>query len=126
MADDGGPGPEGTAGSLADALGALRRELAADVSRARSADPQFEVAEVEVEFSVETTRNAEGGVALWVVDAATDIGAPARGPASHQIKLRLKTSDVVLGGSAFVLGDEAEAAPSPAIARSWDEGDLPR
>jgi Trypsin-co-occurring domain 2 len=111
MTDGGGARPEGAVAGLAEALAALRQELSADVSRTRSEQPQFEVTDVEVEFSVETAMDARGGVKLWVVNAG-GLGAADR-PPSHRVRLRLTPSGEGLG----------EELP---IARSWDEGDQPR
>ena len=111
MADGGGTHPEGAVAGLAETLAALRQELSADVSRTRSGQPQFEVADIEVEFSVDTTKDVRGEVRLWVVNAGAQGGASP--PASHRVRLRLALSN----------GGHGERHP---ITRSWDEGDQPR
>ncbi|MET7736538.1 trypco2 family protein [Streptomyces sp. NPDC005402] len=74
---------------LADMLGGLRRELEDAQRRAAGEKLRFGIADVEVEATVQITRNATGraGIQFWVVQAGGDY---AHGNATtHRIKLNL-------------------------------------
>jgi hypothetical protein len=74
---------------LADMLGGLRRELEDAQRRAAGEELRFGIADVEVEATVQITRNAAGraGIQFWVVQAGGDY---AHGNATtHRIKLNL-------------------------------------
>jgi hypothetical protein len=55
---------------LADAVDALRAELSEAMARARDQDIQFPVGEIQVEFHIGVTREAEGkaGLKVWVLE----------------------------------------------------------
>lgn len=89
---------------LADMVAALRAELEDAQRRARGEALRFGIADVEVEATVQITRNAAGraGVQFWVVQAGGEL---ARGNATtHRIKLSLKVPDTTL------IADEGEGA----------------
>ncbi|MEV7738905.1 trypco2 family protein [Streptomyces sp. NPDC088921] len=70
-------------------LGGLRRELGEAQRRAAGEQLHFGIADVEVEATVQITRNAAGraGIQFWVVQAGGDY---TRGKATtHRIKLNL-------------------------------------
>ncbi|MFE6821755.1 trypco2 family protein [Streptomyces sp. NPDC057690] len=74
---------------LADMLGGLRRELEDAQRQAAGEQLRFGIADVEVEATVQITRNAAGraGIQFWVVQAG---GEYTRGNATtHRIKLNL-------------------------------------
>lgn len=81
---------------LADMVAALRSELEIAQRRAKGEKLQFGITDVEMEASVQITRNAAGraGVQFWVVRAGGEL---ARGNAStHRIKLHLKVPATTL------------------------------
>ena len=89
---------------LADMLGGLRRELEDAQRRAAGEQLRFGVADVEVEATVQITRNATGraGIQFWVVQAGGDY---ARGNATtHRIKLNLTLPPTTL------ISDEGDGA----------------
>ncbi len=55
---------------LADAVDALRAELSEAMARARDQEIQFPVGEIQVEFQIGVTREAEGkaGLKVWVLE----------------------------------------------------------
>ena len=76
MADEATPGTQSKVG-LADAVDALRAELSEAMARARDQEIQFPVGEIQVEFQIGVTREAEGklvsgsGFSSLAVAAAT-------------------------------------------------------
>lgn len=89
---------------LADMVAALRSELEEAQRRAQGKALRFGIADVEVEATVQITRNAAGraGVQFWVVQAGGEL---ARGSATtHRIKLNLKVPEHTL------IADEGEDA----------------
>ncbi|MGY1695398.1 trypco2 family protein [Geodermatophilus sp. SYSU D00814] len=75
--------------TLNEAIGELRRELAASVLSAQDEGIRFEVGEIEVEFSVTVEREigASGGVKFWVVNA--EANATSNRSATHRILVPL-------------------------------------
>lgn len=75
--------------SLALMITALRRELEDAQQWARGEDLQFGIADIEVEATVQITRNVSGGggVQFWVVQARGDYGHGSA--TTHRIKLNL-------------------------------------
>ena len=69
MNDEATQGTESRVG-LADAVDALRAELSVAMARARDQEIQFPVGEIQVEFQIGVTREAEGkgGLKLWVLE----------------------------------------------------------
>jgi hypothetical protein len=55
---------------LADAVDALRAELSEAMARARDQEIQFPVGEIQFEFQIGVTREAEGkaGLRVWVLE----------------------------------------------------------
>jgi hypothetical protein len=89
---------------LADMLGGLRRELEDAQRRAAGEALRFGIADVEVEATVQITRNAAGraGIQFWVVQAGGDY---TRGKATtHRIKLNLTLPPATL------ISDEGDVA----------------
>ncbi|MFF7169338.1 trypco2 family protein [Streptomyces pseudovenezuelae] len=89
---------------LADMLDGLRRELEDAQRRAAGEALRFGIADVEVEATVQITRNAAGraGIQFWVVQAGGDY---ARGNATtHRIKLNLTLPPTTL------ISDEGDVA----------------
>lgn len=76
--------PAGDVVGLADALAALGKEVAA--AQESSKLSPFEVADIEAEFSVATTTDAQGRLRLWVVSAEDATAHPA----SHRVRFKLR------------------------------------
>ncbi|MDH6111209.1 hypothetical protein P3T36_003233 [Kitasatospora sp. MAP12-15] len=87
---------------LADAVQAVRRQLAAAAEQAAGQRIQFEVGPVEIEFTVELRRDAKasGGVRAWVLSA--DLEASAGRTRAHRVTVTLTPKDVVTGASPLV------------------------
>jgi hypothetical protein len=88
--------------SLAEAIGELRRELAASVASGQDQEIRFEVGEVLVELSlvIEREVGGKGGVKFWVLNAE---GSARTGRAvTHRLTVpltpRSKTGGPVLTG----------------------------
>jgi hypothetical protein len=121
----GSPGP---VAPLADALAALGQEVAHAQQQGLS---ELEVYEIEGEFSVAVTEDAQGRLGVWVV--GIDDATEAR-PASHRVKFRLSpryrgyatgSSGSASGGGAIPSDGEPFEVGEPAPVRSWDEGGRP-
>ena len=69
MADEAIQGTQSKVG-LADVVEALRAELSEAMARARGQEIQFPVGEIQVEFQIGVTREAEGkaGLKVWVLE----------------------------------------------------------
>lgn len=82
---------------LAEAVEAVRRQLAAAAERAAGERFQFEVGTVELEFGVELRRDgkATGGVRAWVLSA--DLEASAGRTRSHRVTVTLTPKDLATG-----------------------------
>ncbi|WP_329565141.1 trypco2 family protein [Kitasatospora sp. NBC_01266] len=87
---------------LAEAIEAIRRQLAAAADRAAGERFQFEVGPVELELAVELRRDVtvKGGVKAWVVRADAEAGAGRT--RTHKITVSLTPKDLVTGGSVLV------------------------
>ncbi|MFE0458468.1 trypco2 family protein [Kitasatospora sp. NPDC058965] len=87
---------------LAEAVAAIRRQLATAAEQAADERLQFEVGPVELEFSVEVRRDATAGgkVRAWVLSA--EAGASAGRTATHRVSLTLTPRDVGSGGSVLI------------------------
>ncbi|WP_198318648.1 trypco2 family protein [Pseudofrankia inefficax] len=84
---------------MADAIGSLRRELAAARLAADGESIRFELGDVELEFGLELRKEGKGelGAKFWVVSVG---GGGSRGStATHRLKLKLKPHEVVADGS---------------------------
>ncbi len=111
---------------LAQALAALREELAA--AQEAGVGSRFEIAEAEVEFLVEV--DAGGGAKAKAVFGVISPKAGGTAPRAdtHRLRLKLRIKDAATGRNLEVARnesrgwDEGDAAP----AWSWDEGDKPR
>ena len=101
-----------TVTGLAEAIGALRRELA-DAQRAGSGeDFRFRLGPVEMEFLVELTKEGSGeaGVKFWVVNAGAK-GTVSRGT-THRLTLTLHPYDARTGTDAEVGSREEAGRPA--------------
>lgn len=90
---------------LADALEALRAELAAARAKAAGEDPQFPVQSVTVELRVGVTRSKTGKAGFRVPLVGAEIG----GSAGFD-RERLQTVTVVLGGPVDRAGNPVKVA----------------
>jgi hypothetical protein len=88
---------------LADLVNAVRAELETAAIRARDQELQFEVHDVQLEVEVATTgtREAEGGLKVWVL-AVGARGSKAHGD-THKVTLNLNA--VTADGSKFRVSD---------------------
>ncbi|WP_306317707.1 MULTISPECIES: trypco2 family protein [unclassified Streptomyces] len=102
------PLPSGQAGDvaapmeLADVVDAVRAQLVEAVNRGRAAPLQFELGDVEVEFSVTVGRDrkADGSIKVWVLGAG--VGGGRSTAASQRLKVVLKPVDPATGRPARV------------------------
>ncbi|GAA1970484.1 trypco2 family protein [Kitasatospora viridis] len=87
---------------LAEAVEAVRRQLAAAAERAAGERLQFEVGTVELEFSVELRREGklDGKVRAWVVEAGGE-GSTGRTRA-HRVTVTLTPLDLATGANVLV------------------------
>jgi hypothetical protein len=86
--------PEDTAPlELAAVIDAVRAELVSAAARGAGEPLQFEVQEVtlELEVSVTTSKEAEGGLKVWVLAAGGKAGRAAT--STHRISLKLTATD---------------------------------
>jgi len=95
------PGGEG---EITAAIEQLRAELTAVQEGSSDARLRFVVAQVEMEFLVEVTKEggAGGGVRLGLVSVGAD--GKVTKDTSHRLKLRLDVRDTTSGGRAEVSG----------------------
>ena len=103
--------PPGAVAGLADAIGALRRELAQAQHAGTGEDFRFRLGPVEMEFLVEVTKEGSGeaGVKFWVVNVSGK-GTLARGT-THRLTLTLHPYDVRTGMDAEVASREDAGEP---------------
>ncbi|MFI9269475.1 trypco2 family protein [Kitasatospora sp. NPDC052896] len=87
---------------LADAIEAVRQQLAAAAERGAGHRIQFEVGPVELEFGVELRRDGKlsGGVRAWVLSADAEVSAGRT--RAHRVTVTLTPKDFVTGGSPLV------------------------
>ena len=105
-------GEEGKLPSLADTIGAVRRELSAAQAAGQGQPVQFRTGPVELEFEVAVTRSGGGqaGVQLWVVTLG---GKGELGQATTQrIKVTLQPVNPETGEDARIT--DARGGPTPA------------
>ncbi|MFE9426625.1 trypco2 family protein [Kitasatospora sp. NPDC006697] len=102
---------------LAEAVEAVRRQLAQAAERAAGERLQFEVGTVELEFSVELRRERQGGggVRAWVLSVGAE-ASQARTRA-HRVTVSLTPVDTATGANLLVgngdLGSRDGFAPEP-------------
>jgi hypothetical protein len=91
---------------LAEAVEAVRREVAAAAERAADERFRFEVGTVELEFSVELRRDARvnGKVRAWVLSAGAEAGAEHT--RAHRVTVTLTPVDTATGGNILVGHDD--------------------
>lgn len=96
---------------LAQAIGALRRELEEAQKFSSGQDLRFRLGPVEMEFLVEVTKEGSGeaGVKFWVVNTSAK-GTMSRG-ATHRLTLTLHPYDVRSGGDVSVGSHESAGEP---------------
>jgi len=104
--------PPGAVAGLAQAIGALRRELAQAQETGASEGLRFRLGPVEMEFLVEVTREGigEAGVKFYVVNVGGK-GSLARGT-THRLTLTLHPYDVRTGADAEVSSHEDMGRPT--------------
>jgi hypothetical protein len=94
--------------SLLDAAAALSGQLW-EAASASTVGPQFKVAEIEMEFSIEAIAGTDGQVKFGVACGSAS-GKPSN-LTGHRAKIKLVPTE--------------EKGQPLRISRSWDEGDLP-
>jgi hypothetical protein len=101
-----------TVAGLAQAIGALRRELAQAKLAAAGEDLRFRLGPVEMEFLVEVTKEGSGeaGVRFWVVNVGGK-GGVAKGT-THRLTLTLQPYDSLTGADAEVGSHEDAGEPA--------------
>ncbi|MGD9705179.1 MAG: trypco2 family protein [Acidimicrobiia bacterium] len=89
--------------ALADVIDAVRAELETAARRAIDQPLQFDVEDIQLEVEVTTTgtREAEGGIKIWVLSLGAKGSKTAGG--SHKVSLRL--SPVSKTGAKFKVSD---------------------
>lgn len=87
---------------LAEAVEAVRRQLAAAAERAAGERFQFEVGTVELEFSVELRREVKTGgrVKAWVLSAEAEAGAGRS--RTHRVTVSLTPKDLVTNDNVLI------------------------
>jgi hypothetical protein len=101
--------PEGSL-ELASAVEAIRGQLSEAMERAEAHRLQFELGDIEIEFTVTLTDEAkiDGGVKVWVLNAGGSTASSTA--AAHRVKLTLKPRDMHTGRSPQV-ADTVRATP---------------
>lgn len=95
---------------LADAVQAVRDELLTAAARSaagQGSELEFEVGDIQMEFTVELRKELKGGtkVKAWLLEAGADAGrSSAQG---HKVSFTLKARDARTGGPWKVRNDEA-------------------
>jgi len=91
---------------LADAVRALRSEIATAMADGDGQRLRFELDAVEMEFLLEVSKDAEaeGGVKFWVVSLGAKAGASSG--STHRVKLSLTPSDLVSGGKPLIADED--------------------
>jgi hypothetical protein len=74
---------------LTETIDALRTELSEAVKKAADKDIQFPVGEIEIEFHVGVTRDADAhaGIKFWIVDLGASVGSTTEAVQRVTIKL---------------------------------------
>lgn len=96
--------PEALVG-LADAIKALRQELAMAMEEGQEKSVRFELGPVEMEFLLQVTKDAGGsaGVKFWIVSLGGQAGISSG--STHRVKLALTPKDA-LGESPLISDTE--------------------
>ncbi|EGV30974.1 hypothetical protein ThidrDRAFT_2338 [Thiorhodococcus drewsii AZ1] len=91
--------------ALSEMLRDLRAELVAARSEGEDSELRFEVADVELEIDIATTKEAGGGggVKFWVYEAEANV--KASDVRTHRLRLRLKPHRAE-DGAPFEISDE--------------------
>jgi Trypsin-co-occurring domain 2 len=94
---------------LADAIRALREELAQAVRDGKDGEVRFQVGPVDLEFQVEISKEASGqaGIAFWLITAGG--GGSRRRTTANTVKINLQPVDA----SGNVLAVSAWTASKP-------------
>lgn len=95
---------------VSDAIGSLRRELAAAQLAGAGESIRFELGAVEMEFGLELRKEGKGevGAKFWVVSVGG--GGSAGKTATHRLKLTLTPKEVVPDGVGGSTRREVEVA----------------
>jgi hypothetical protein len=90
---------------LADAVKALRRELATAMEEGQGKSVRFELGPVEMEFLLQVTKDTEGsaGVKFWIASLGVQTGISSG--STHRVKLALTPKDTS-GGSPLISDTE--------------------
>jgi Trypsin-co-occurring domain 2 len=98
---------------LAEAIEAIRRELAVAQDQGRGSDVRFTVGAVELEFAVDARRTTGGEASITVLSLLSlgGKGEAAKGE-THRVKVAL--SPLAVDGRPFEVSAAAERRPDPA------------
>ncbi|GAA3104293.1 hypothetical protein GCM10010449_29200 [Streptomyces rectiviolaceus] len=96
---------------LTTVVDAIRGQLEDSMNRSAGQRIQFELGDIELEFSVTVTEDSrrEGSVKVWVLGAGGSQGSSSA--AAHRVKLVLKPKDTVGGGSPHVSDPSVTGLP---------------
>ncbi|MFI6598715.1 trypco2 family protein [Nonomuraea sp. NPDC050536] len=96
---------------LAQAIEVVRAELSAAMTEGDGERLQFDVGTVDLEFSVQVRREAEGkaGIKVWVVEAGASGGVSKE--STHTVKVSLTPIDTKTGGAPRVRDEVAGPPP---------------
>ncbi len=91
---------------LADAVQAVRAQLAAAAERAQDEPLRFELGDIQMEFTVEVRRDARarGGVRAWVVDVGAEAGTSRAH--THRVSFTLRPRRAGDGGEWRIAHDD--------------------
>jgi|SRR5271157_3526214 len=93
---------------LAEAIQAVRQELADAIQRSGSETLRFEVGEIELGFEVVVERLGKGGVKFWVVE----LGGEVSQTETHTIRFPMRPCN--MDGKPVLTGANRETPNEPA------------
>ncbi|MER7175898.1 trypco2 family protein [Streptomyces mesophilus] len=96
---------------LTAVVDAIREQLGESMGRSVGQRIQFELGDIELEFTVTVTEDdrRDGSVKVWVVGAGASHGSSTA--TAHRVKLVLKPKDTVDGGSPHVSDPSVTGLP---------------
>ncbi|MEV0522755.1 trypco2 family protein [Streptomyces sp. NPDC050439] len=96
---------------LTTVVDAIRDQLADSMSRSMGQRVQFELGDIELEFSVSVTEDdrREGNVKVWVIGAGGSQGSSTA--TAHRVKLVLKPRDTESGAPPHISDSSVTGPP---------------
>ncbi|HET9382830.1 MAG TPA: trypco2 family protein [Streptomyces sp.] len=95
---------------LADAIGAVRAELARAQAEGARSDWRFSVEQVNLEFSVQFHRGGDGGAGLKLGVVEARLGGTVSRDTTHRVEVSLKPQPLPGGGHQLVGREDAGAS----------------